>query len=137
PHGLLLEWNSVIGEYYEVDFTPSLTPPVWSMVANGIIQATTPITTFEVPVPSGTNAAYRVVQIPASNLRAPALLIQLWTNNLVRISWPTAFPGETLQAAISPNGPWTNVNRPIGIEGGEFVVYDAIGTEPRFYRLIP
>jgi Concanavalin A-like lectin/glucanases superfamily len=135
PHGVLLQWNSVMGEFYEVDYTPTLTPPVWQMIANGIIRATTPLTTLEVPPPG--NGAYRVVQVPPNILPSPLLHIQLWTNNMVRISWPIAYPGEILQSGPSASGPWGNVNRPVVIEGNEFVVYDIIRPEPTFYRLIP
>ena len=65
------------------------------------------------------------------------MTIQLWTNNLIRISWSTNFPNQTLQASVSPAGPWVNVNRPVFVEGNVFVVYDPVGTLPRYYRLIP
>jgi len=55
----------------------------------GTIQATTPLTTFEVQNVAG---EYQVVQIPAYLLPSPTLQIQLWTNNMVRISWPIIFP---------------------------------------------
>jgi hypothetical protein len=137
PHGLLLQWNSVMGEHYEIDFSPSLAPPNWQILTNGLVQATTPLTTFEVPIPPGGFGFYRVRQVSAYSLPTAPLTVQFWTNNLVRISWSINFPGETLQASTTPFGPWTNVNQPVVIEGAEFVVYDPIGTQPRYYRLIP
>src|ERR1019366_1315755 len=77
PHGLLLSWNSVEGEHYFVQYTPSIVAPVlWTNV--GFVVATTPLTTFEVlPVPKG-QAFYRVVQVASFQ---PKLFIQLWPTN--------------------------------------------------------
>jgi len=137
PHGRLFQWNAVEGEYYIIEFSPTLAPPAWVIVNNGLIRATTPLATFEVPLPPGRQGFYRVRQISAYMLPPIPMIIQPWPGNLLRISWSTAFAGETLQWAPSPAGPWSNVNLPVVIEGTEYVVYDPLGTEPRYYRLIP
>jgi subtilisin-like proprotein convertase family protein len=136
PHGALLEWNSVIGEQYFVQYTPSLFPTTWTNLA--IVAATTPLTTYEALLPG----FYRVSQVSAFNVAGASLTIQPWPGNLLRISWSTNFPGETLQySTSSPNGPWLNVRTPpatpVAIEGNSFVVYDPIGPVPKFYRLVP
>lgn len=135
PHGVLLSWYSVMGEYYEIQYTPTRLFPNWYVIPNGIIRATTPLTTVEVPPPG--DGDYRVLQISPFNLPLPLLAIRLSTNDMVRISWPITLAGGNLQSAISPYGPWTYVNRPVTSEGNDFVVYDFIGTEPKFYRLAP
>jgi hypothetical protein len=125
----LLQWNSVIGEYYillhqdvgQTTFTPIR-----------YIRATTPLTTALV-TPGG---LYSVSQTTLNGIPIPPLYIQLWTNNLVRISWASTFPG-ILQYADSPLGPWTDLNLPVVVEGTDDVVYDVIGSRYRFYRLIP
>ncbi len=136
PHGLLVSWNSVVGERYIVQYTPSIaTPVMWTNI--GTITATTTFTTFEVrPVPAG--GFYRVVQVFAFQ---PRLYIQIWPTNLVRISWSTVFPGYTLQYKPAlTGGPWANVPFPpatgVFTIGDEYVVYDPIGSSPRYYRLI-
>ena len=96
------------------------------------IHATTPLTTLEV-TPGG---QYRVTQISIYTIPIPPLMIQLWTNNLVRLSWTNNFPG-ILQYANDPAGPWANLNLPVVVEGSDFVVYDVIGSRFRYYRLIP
>jgi subtilisin-like proprotein convertase family protein len=138
PGGLLLQWNSVVGEAYEVQFTPTMNPPVWADTG-APVQATTPLTTFLVPLPPGGFGFYRVVQVPQNYLPQAQLFINLWTNNLVRLFWSTNFPNETLQYTTnSPAiGPWANVNRPVTIEINVFVVYDMLTPKPKFYRLIP
>ena len=67
PRGLVLSWNSVVGERYFVQSTPSLAAPaIWTNLTS--IVATNPLTTFEVlPVPTG-SSFYRVLQ--GSPLRA-------------------------------------------------------------------
>jgi hypothetical protein len=138
PAGLLFQWNSVVGEAYVVQFTPSLSPAVWTDFGLPI-QATTPLTTDLVPIPASGIGFYRVLQVPQNYLPQAQLFINLWTNNLVRISWSTNFPNETLQYTTnSPaTGPWANVNLPVSIEINVFVVYDVTGPKPKYYRLIP
>jgi hypothetical protein len=96
------------------------------------VVATTPLTTFEVlPVPSGP-ANYRIVQVFSSQ---PTLNIQLWPTNQVRLSWPTAFTGFTLQSAPGLFGPWTSAGLTVTVVGNEFVAFDTIGPGPKYYRL--
>jgi len=130
PRGSLLQWNSIEGEYYIIE--NSLDSVNWTAVAPAI-RATTPLTTMEV---FGT-VTFRVRQIPPSTLPTTPLSIQLWTNDLVRISWSTNFPNLTLQFGLSPLGPWTDLGLPVTIEGNVFVVYDRVAVLPRFYRLRP
>jgi hypothetical protein len=131
PHGLLITWNSVEGERYFVQYTTSIAVPItWTNI--GFVVATTPLTTFEVlPVPSGP-ANYRIVQVFSSQ---PTLNIQLWPTNQVRLSWPTAFTGFTLQSAPGLFGPWTSAGLTVTVVGNEFVAFDTIGPGPKYYRL--
>ena len=132
PHGLLLSWNSVEGEHYFVQYTASIAAPVtWTNI--GFVTATTPLTTFEVvPLPNAP-AFFRIVQV--SSLY-PRLYIQTWPTNQVRISWPTAYLGYTLQSKIGLFGPWANAGLPVTIVGNEYVAFDTIGPAPKYYRLI-
>jgi hypothetical protein len=136
PHGLLISWNSVAGEAYYVQYSPSVTPPVtWTSL--GYVVATTPLTTFEVlPVPSGT-AFYQIVQvIPTQPTSLPILQIQLAATNQVRLSWSTAFPGFTLQSELGLTATWVNAGLQVNVVGNEFVAFDTIGPVPKYYRLI-
>jgi len=132
PHGLLLSWNSVIGERYLVQYTASIAAPVtWTSL--GSVVATTPLTTFEVvPAPSGP-AYFRVVPV---FLTQPTLHIQLSAPNQVRISWSTDYPGYTLQSEVGLMGVWANTGLPVTVVGNEFVVFDNLGAVPIYYRLI-
>ena len=69
----------------------------------------------------------------------PSLAIQLGTTNQLRLSWPAAYPGYTLQYKLGLFGPWSNVAFPpatgVFVIGSEFVVYDPIGQAPKYYRL--
>ncbi len=132
PHGLLLSWNSVAGESYLVQYTASLaTPIVWTNI--GFVVATTPLTTFEVlPVPN-LPAFYQVVQVFSDR---PMLHIELWSTNQVRLSWSTVYPGYTLQSEIGLTGTWADAGLPVNLVGNEYVAFDTIGPEPKYYRLI-
>ena len=133
--GILLKWNAVEGERYEIEFTPSLFPTTWNVI--GTVQATTPCATFLAPFPAGGIGFYRVRQVIREPLLPLRLNIKVFPGNQVRISWPFAYPGHTLQSAPSALGPWTNVLLPVLIEGSEYAVYDLIGPGPKFYRLFP
>ena len=66
---------------------------------------------------------------------APTLVIQSWTNNRVRLSWPTAFPGYSLQSENDLSGGWGAAGLTVGTEGYNYVAYDTIGPGPKYYRL--
>ena len=131
--GQLLQWNSVVGEYYVVEANNSLKQSGWTLVVPAI-QATTVLTTCQV---SGTSLFYRVRQVPWTAVPGAPLAIQRWSGHQVRISWPTSFTGQILQYATNLNGPWANVSLTVTTEGSQFVVYDFIGPDTKFYRLIP
>jgi subtilisin-like proprotein convertase family protein len=131
PQGLLLSWNSVAGERYFVQYTPSLVAPAtWTNI--GIVTASTPLTTFEVlPAPSGA-AFYRIVQVSSF---LPTLYIQLWPTNQVRLYWATAYPGYTLQSKLGLFGTWITAGLPVTVVGNQYVAFDTIGPGPKYYRL--
>jgi hypothetical protein len=66
----------------------------------------------------------------------PPLAIQFWTNNQVRLSWLTAFPGYTLQSEAGLSGVWSNASLSVTNVGIESVAFDTIGAGPKYYRLI-
>ncbi len=77
--GLLLSWNSVVGESYFVQYTDNLANQYTNI---GFVVATTPLTTFEVlPVPPG-NPFFQVVQVPSFR---PTLYIQFVPPNQLRL----------------------------------------------------
>jgi subtilisin-like proprotein convertase family protein len=130
--GGLLQWNSVVGETYEIQLATTTFPPDWTGVAR--IVATTTCSTFQFP--SGSSGFIRVIQVPPTDGLLPRLKIQLLRPDRVRISWPTAAAGFTLQYADSLTGPWTDLGLPVTVIGNELVVFDTIGPGPRFYRLV-
>jgi hypothetical protein len=68
-------------------------------------------------------------------LSQPPLTIQRWPTNQVRLSWPTAYPGYTLQSELGLSGTWANSGLSVTTVGNEFVAFDAIGLVPKYYRL--
>jgi hypothetical protein len=68
-------------------------------------------------------------------LSQPKLAIQLWPVNQVRLSWPTAYPGYTLQSKLGLLGVWAGTGVPVTATGNQFVAFDPIGTVPKYYRL--
>ena len=132
PRGVLIQWDSVVGETYFVRFSRTLFPPNWTII--GTVVATTPCSTFELP-PGSSGFAQVVQGTPNNVIVQPVLTIQLLPPNQVRISWSTAFPGYTLQSAPSPLGPWMNTGLPVLNLGSEYVAIDTIGASPKFYRL--
>jgi hypothetical protein len=134
PHGVLLSWNGVVGETYLVQHADSLRPPIqWTTI--GVVVATTPCPTFEVP--AGGFGFYRIVQSVTAVPIGPTLKVQLVPGGRVRLSWSILFPGYTLQYKIGFGGAWVDAGLPVTVEGAEFVVYDTLGPGPKFYRLAP
>ncbi len=129
PGGLLLEWNAVIGEYYVVEHA-DIGQTNWTPVH--YVRASTPLATAQVPI----GGQYQVLQIALNSIPIPPLHIQLWTNDQVRIYWPATFPG-ILQFAYDPAGPWSDLPIPPTLEGPDAVVYDNLGSQSKYYRLIP
>ena len=66
----------------------------------------------------------------------PALKIQLWTGNQVRISWPTTATGYALQRSATVSAGYASPSLTVTVEGSENVVYDTRSSGARFYRLI-
>lgn len=66
----------------------------------------------------------------------PALKIQPWTGNQVRISWPTTATGYALQRSATVNAGYTSPGLSVAVEGSENVVYDTRSSGARFYRLV-
>ena len=65
----------------------------------------------------------------------PKLTIQLWPVNQVRLSWPTVYPGYTLQSKLGLLGVWASTGVPVTTTGNEFTAFDTIGTVPKYYHL--
>jgi hypothetical protein len=131
PHGLLLSWNSVVGERYIIQYIPSIATP--NLATNiGSVTATTPLTTFEV-LPAPTRGSIQVVQVFSYQ---PTLTIEFAPGNQVRLSWSTAYPGFTLQSVPSLPGVWTYPGLPVSVLGSRYVAYDNIGPVQTYYRLI-
>jgi subtilisin-like proprotein convertase family protein len=132
---LLLSWNSIVGEWYTVSFTDNVSTT--NVIAS--LLATTPVTTWVVR--ANASGSYTVTPAPAPTQTSPPLKIQLWTHNTVRISWPTNFQGFTLQYSLSLSPPtWAAVPAPpatvVAVEAADYVVYDVVAAEPKYYRLI-
>lgn len=136
PGAIVLQWNAVEGEIYVIERTERIRPANWKPVTEPIV-ATTPTPAIEIPIQGTSGGFYRVVQLPRYALFTAPLRAQRWTGNLIRISWPTTFVGYTLQYSIGLNGIWQNANLPVTIEGNEYVAYEPIGAQPKFFRLIP
>jgi hypothetical protein len=139
PPGWLLSWNSVVGESYVIRFTNTITSPLCAWPTIGYVTATTPLTTFDLtPTPLSTQRGFFWVSPPLTC--QPVLQISLASADTVRISWSTAYPGYTLQSKLGLFGTWGSVAFPpatgVFVIGGEFVVYDTIGTVDKYYRLI-
>ena len=66
----------------------------------------------------------------------PALKIQSWTGNQMRISWPSSAAGYALQRSTSVATGYANSGLTVTTEGGEYVAYDTVVVGARFYRLI-
>ncbi len=131
--GVMLSWYSVVGEFYQVQ---ALTGGVFQSLTGALVHATTPLSTYLVTGNGAGVGIYRIIHVSPSTLPIGQLQIQLWTNNQVRISWSNAFPYGIVQYANVPWGPWFDLNLPPVLIGNQYVVFDTIGTVPRYYRLI-
>jgi len=66
----------------------------------------------------------------------PTLSIRGAPGSQVRLSWPTAYTGFSLQSKSGLFGTWAGAGLPVTTAGNEFAVFDNIGSVPRYYRLI-
>ncbi len=138
PHGITLQWNSIPGEVYIVEFSQTVFPPVWSTlpIAQPIV-ATTPVSAIELPVGSTGKGFYRIRHVPRASVLVPPMSIRIEPDGRIRISWPSTYTGLLVQATRNlAGGAWFNTNLPITTEGDESVVYDTIGLDSKFYKLI-
>ena len=101
PHNILLQWNAVEGEKYVVYYATNLVSPIFWTPWAGLI-ATTPCPSISVPILPNGNRFYRLGQVISFPIFSPPLFIQLWPVNEVRISWPTSYPGFSLQYLHQP-----------------------------------
>ena len=65
----------------------------------------------------------------------PTLKIQRWTGNQVRISWPTAFSGFSIQQSSLLTSGWGLSGLSVTVEGSENVAYAPAAVIPQFFRL--
>jgi hypothetical protein len=127
---LLLTWNAVVGDYYTITLNTLGGPIAWTNVL-----AATPVASAVVPM--STNGTYSVAPVATPTTLRPPLYIAAFSTNELRLSWPTAFTGFTLQftTTLNPTS-WANVTLPVTIEGGYYVVYVPLPAQATYYRLI-
>ncbi len=65
----------------------------------------------------------------------PILKIAVQTNGTVRISWPSAVTGYTLQATSTLPGEWAADNATVQTQGTESYIEAPLASGPKFYRL--
>jgi subtilisin-like proprotein convertase family protein len=138
PHGIVLEWNSIPGEHYYIEYSPNVLPPTFTSfpIAQPIV-ATTTLTAVELPIGTSQKGFFRVRHESRLSM-VPPLSIQMMSDGRLRISWSAAFPDMMVQTTGSIVGtPWVNANLPIVQEGAEFAVYYTMGPGQRFFRLVP
>ena len=66
----------------------------------------------------------------------PRLRIQLWSAGRVRLSWPAAYTGYTLQSSTRLSGGWADAGLTVNVVGNQDVAFDTVGPAPKYYRLI-
>ena len=141
--GTFIRWNSVVGENYVVQKATALTRPmVWNKLAT--VSASTPVSTFEIPVAATGLAFYRLLQVPTPYPALPPVTVRPITPPnpavQVQVSWPTTFsmPPYLLQFAIGQSEVWYDYSGVINTVGTNYITLDNIRTNiPTLYRLFP
>jgi hypothetical protein len=93
---------------------------------------------FDVRIYNAPVSAFRIQSLltaPSVQPIQPVLTIQPWTNNQVRLSWPTSFTGYSLEQSSALTGGWGLSGLAVTVEGSENVAYAPVTTGPRFFRL--
>jgi hypothetical protein len=80
-------------------------------------------------------AAAEITSVITQPPAPPTLTIQRWTNNQVRISWPTSFTGYSLQQSLALTSGWRFSGLAVTVEGSENVAYAPASTGLQFFRL--
>lgn len=65
----------------------------------------------------------------------PVLSVKAWTGQQVRIAWPSAFTGYSLQQSSTASGGWGASGLTITVEGPENVAYAPTPTSQQYFRL--
>ena len=81
------------------------------------------------------NVGIQRLQVPPVIGAAPTLTVQAWTGHMVRISWPVAATGYSLQASTNLLGSWTGSGLSVGVEGSQNAAYAPATNSTQFYRL--
>jgi hypothetical protein len=137
----VIEWTSVPGKTYRVQFKNSLSAPAWSDLA-GDLTATTN-TAFKVDNTfSGALPRFYRVALSTGVMPLPPTLFITRTNNQLMVSWPSSTPaGFALETAtnLTPVTVWTAVtNSPSDNGTSKTVIITISPVEPaHFYRLRP
>jgi len=77
-----------------------------------------------------------VASLVTPSAATPTLIIQPWTGNQVRISWPTSFTGYSVQQSSTLPGGWGPSGLAVTLEGSKNVVYAPATGIPQFFRLM-
>lgn len=81
------------------------------------------------------NDAISEARITSLLTAPPVLTIQRWTGNQLRIAWPVAAAGFTLQQSSALPGGWANSGLVLAVEGNENAAYSPVTGGGLFYRL--
>jgi hypothetical protein len=65
----------------------------------------------------------------------PRLVIERWEENQVRLSWPLAAEGWTLESSTDLDGAYSDAGLTVSVEDDENAAYDQILSAKQFYRL--
>lgn len=66
---------------------------------------------------------------------SPTLAIERWGETQVRLSWPSAIVGWTLQSSAEPGGAYSDAGLEVTVKGDENSAYDTLISARHFYRL--
>jgi len=134
----VIEWNSVAGKTYRVQYKNSLSAPAWSDLPGDVTATTNTASKVDTTIAGVTQRFYRVALVTAPS--PPPLLSIVRTNNQLMVSWPSSTPvGFTLEttANLTPIIVWTMVtNVPSDNGTNKTVNLNISPVEPtRLYRL--
>ena len=135
----LIEWTSVVGKTYRVQYKDSLSAPVWTDLPGDVTATTNTASKLDTTIGVVNQRLYRV-SLGAGAPTSPPVLSVLQTNSQLLVSWPSSTRAGFLLETTTNLAPvivWTTLTNVPSDDGTNKAVNLNISPiEPaRFYRL--
>jgi hypothetical protein len=134
----LIEWNSVAGKTYRVQYRNSLNASSWADLPGDVTATTNTASKVDTTIAGATERYYRVALV--TSVPSPSLSITRTNSNQALIAWPSTTPADFILETttnLTPVIVWVTVtNAPAVVGTNKTVLLNLEPQTPsRFFRL--